>query len=485
MNGNTNDASRVRRELMIRVVREYLHNTLSAQIDRIPCELRPRNGKFSRCCIYKDRAVLKYRLMALLGIGIETESDEAKPLSAYLQDAMQRTEKNQEILSVLDVACSHCVTSRYLVTNACRGCFARPCTFACPRGAISVIGNQAQIDYTKCIDCGKCTQVCPYHAIIRVPVPCEEACPVGAISRDESGKQFINFNTCISCGKCMTACPFAAILERSQLIDILRALQSKRPVVAMVAPSIVGQFSGKLGQIAAGLIKAGFASMVEVAFGAEMTTEHEAEEFFERMKKGDHIMTTSCCPAYTEAVKRHVPSLQPFVSSTPSPMRFAARSVKQATPDAVTVFIGPCVAKRKEALADENTDFVMTFEELGALLVAMEIDIASQEAIPLERDVKGYARGFATSCGVTAAILAGTAEQKNIPEAERPTIDAKFINGLDRKTVKQLDLYGKGKLPGNFLEVMACEGGCVGGPCAIGKVTLAAEAVKKAAAGNN
>jgi len=482
LNRSTNDASRVRRELMIRVVREYLNGTLEKNIDRIPCELRPRNGKSSRCCIYKDRAVLKYRLMALLGIGIETETDEAKPLSEYYQDALKRDTKEQDILSVLDVACSHCVTSRYLITNACRGCFARPCTFACPRGAISVIGNQAQIDYAKCIDCGKCTQVCPYHAIIRVPVPCEEVCPVGAISRDEKGKQFINFDTCISCGKCMTACPFAAILERSQMIDILKHIQAGQKVIAMVAPSIIGQFTGSLGQIAAALVKAGFASMVEVAYGAEMTTEHEAKEFFERIGKGDRIMTTSCCPAYTEAVKRHVPSLQPFVSSTPSPMRFAAQSVKQENPDAITVFIGPCVAKRKEALSDANTDYVMTFEELGALLVAMEIDISSLDAIPLERDVKGYARGFATSCGVTAAILAGAAEQQGLNPEELPAIDAKFINGLDRKTVKLLDLYGKGKLPGNFLEVMACEGGCVGGPCAIGKVTLATEAVKKAAA---
>jgi len=485
MNRSTNDASRVRRELMIRVIREFLNDTLAADIDRIPCELRPRDGKFSRCCVYKDRAVLKYRLMALLGIGIETETDEAKTLSAYLADALQRTGKPTEILSVLDVACSHCVTSRYLVTNACRGCFARPCTFACPRGAISVVGNQAQIDYDKCIDCGKCTQVCPYHAIIRVPVPCEEACPVGAISRDETGRQFINFSTCISCGKCMTACPFAAILERSQLIDILQLLKAKRKLVAMVAPSIIGQFSGKLGQIAAALIQAGFSSMVEVAYGAEMTTEHEAKEFFERMKKGDHIMTSSCCPAYVEAVKRHVPQLLPFVSSTPSPMRFAAQSVKAADPDAVTVFIGPCVAKRKEALSDVNTDYVMTFEELGALLAAQDIDVASQEPLPLERDVKGYARGFATSCGVTAAILTEAADARGIPESDRPEINAKFIDGLDRKAVKQLELYAQGKLPGNFLEVMACEGGCVGGPCAIGKVTLATEAVKKAASGQH
>ncbi|MDD3117957.1 MAG: monomeric [FeFe] hydrogenase, partial [Victivallales bacterium] len=420
---------------------------------------------------------------AILGIGVENETDEARPLSAYLQDALRRERPDDHILSVLDVACSHCITSRYLITNACRGCFARPCTFNCPRKAIAVVDGQARIDYSKCIDCGKCTQVCPYHAIIRVPVPCEEACPVNAIRRDEqTDRQYIDFDSCISCGKCMAACPFAAILERSQIIDVLKAITGGRKVVAMVAPAIIGQFAGKLGQIAAALRQAGFAHMEEVAYGAEMTTAHETAEFLERMKKGDHLMTTSCCPAYVEAVRRHVPELQPFVSDTASPMRYTAEAVKRQDPEAVTVFIGPCVAKRKEAVTDVNTDYVMTFEELGAMFAAMDIDVASQDTLPLERDIKGYARGFATSCGVSAAILEEM--RQSHPEIEMPEINKQFINGLDRKAVKQLELYGRGKLPGNFLEVMACEGGCVGGPCAIGKVTLAAAAVRKAAAGD-
>jgi iron only hydrogenase large subunit-like protein len=277
----------------------------------------------------------------------------------------------------------------------------------------------------------------------------------------------------------MDACPFGAILERSQIIDILRTLKENKKVVAMVAPSVIGQFPGHLSQIAEALRKSGFSVMEEVAFGAEMTTEHEAKEFFERMEQGDHIMTSSCCPAYVETAKRHVKELLPYVSDTPSPMRYTAAEVKKKDPDCVTVFIGPCVAKRKEAQTDENIDYVMTFEELGALFAAMEIDVASLAGIPLEREVEGYARGFATSCGVTSAMLKEAAKNK-----EADTVsdnDTKFIDGLNRKAVKQLKLYANGKLPGKFLEVMACVGGCVGGPCTLGDVRIATKAVRKLA----
>jgi iron only hydrogenase large subunit-like protein len=276
----------------------------------------------------------------------------------------------------------------------------------------------------------------------------------------------------------MGACPFGAIIERSQVIDVLKAIQDGKKVIAMVAPSIIGQFPGNLEQIAEALTVLGFDRLEEVAFGAEETTHNETEEFIERMGRGDYLMTTSCCPAYVETVKRHVPEMLPFVSKTLSPMKYIARDLKEETPEAVTVFIGPCVAKRKEAQSDQNTDYVLTFEELGAMLIAKEIEVASLKGIDLNRKVDGYARGFATSCGVSSAILE---EKKKTEEAlkDLPEIKSDFINGLTPKAVKQLKLYAQGKIPGNFLEVMACEGGCVGGPCAIGQVKLAAKAVEK------
>jgi len=474
----TNDAQHTKRGLLIKIIKEFHNGTLYDNVDRIPYDMRPKKNDSTRCCVYKDRAILKYRIMAMLGIGVENETDELKTLSKYLDDAKKRTKPDSDILSVLDVACSHCITSRHMVTNACRGCFARPCVNNCPKKAISVSGGQAKVDPDLCINCGKCLNVCPYHAIIKVPVPCEDVCPVDAIKRDEkTGKQHIDFNSCISCGKCMTACPFGAILERSQIIDILHALKSGKKLIAMVAPAIIGQFSGKIGQIASAIIKSGFHKMVEVALGAEITTEHEVKDFTDRMERGEKLMTTSCCPAYMETVRRHVPEMLPFVSRAKTPMQYTAEKIKKDFSDAITVFIGPCTAKKKEASKDINTDYVMTFEELGAMFAAFEIDVASEKAILLEHDIKGYARGFARSCGVSSAILD---KMKNVNTGiQFPELKGDFINGIDKKAVKQLKLHAKGKLPGNFLEVMACEGGCVGGPCAIGKIKLAIKAVEK------
>lgn len=460
-----NNAERTRRELMIRVIKDFKAGTLAEDIDRIPIELRPRNENAIRCCVYKDRAMLKYRLMALLGFGMEEETDESRQLKDYLADARAGKNNPEPVLSVCTVGCHGCVDSHVQVSNACVGCFARPCMAACPRQAITVVNQRSTIDRSKCIDCGKCMAVCPYHAIIRNPLPCEDACPVGAIGKGEDGLVKIDFNTCIYCGKCFRSCPFSTIMERSSLINILDVMESGRPVVAMVAPSVTNQFPGTLEQLFTALRMAGFSAIMEVALGAELTTEHEAEEFFERMARGDRLMTSSCCPAWVEAAKRHIPDIVPMVSSTPSPMAYAGQLARKEHPDAVTVFIGPCIAKRREVQSDPNVDYVMTFEELGALLAAMEIDVISLEPAKLDKPATSFARNFARSCGVSEAIL----QEIGAGSPDRPKIDGKFINGLDRKSVNLLKLYAKGKLPGNFVEVMACTGGCIGGPCSLAR----------------
>lgn len=146
----------------------------------------------SRCCIYKDRAILKYRCMASMGFAPEDETDELTSLKEYGERALARSEHAVNKLSVITDACSGCIRSRYLVTDACRGCFAKPCQVNCPKQAITIVNGRSTIDPDKCISCGRCQEVCPYHAVIRVPIPCEEACPVGAISKDESGKEHID-----------------------------------------------------------------------------------------------------------------------------------------------------------------------------------------------------------------------------------------------------------------------------------------------------
>lgn len=463
------NAMRVRREVLIRLAECLLQET-PERADRIPLEMRPRRGGPTRCCVHKDRAVIKYRCMAGLGHGVEEETDELVPISEYARRAMHRQRPSDPILTVIDEACSACLKSQHVVTDACRGCMARPCTMNCPKDAIRVEGGRARIDADACVNCGKCVGVCPYHAIVRVPIPCEEACPVGAIAKDETGKETIDYDTCISCGKCMRACPFGAIMEKSQMADVLRELKSDRPTVAMLAPAVVGQFPGTLGQVAEALHQLGFDHVMEVATGADEAAEREAAELVERLGRGDALMTTSCCPAFVQAVKRHLPELAEAVSDTPSPMVLSARWARQALPGATTVFIGPCVAKRVEAIESDEVDYVLTFEELGAVLVAADIDVAECDEAELARPARREGRAFPVSGGVSAGVaaLATGADVKPV-----------LVDGLSEKALKLLKVYAAGKCPGNFVEVMACEGGCVAGPACLGDPRRAGRDIEK------
>ncbi len=229
-----NGAERMRREMMIRVVRHFIDGTLEDNIDRIPLEIRPKGTTPSRCCIYHDRAVIKYGLHALLGFDFHSEQDELTPLSSYLKQSLESDNRPEVPLTVCESACNGCPDSKIHVTSNCQGCFARPCTFSCPKQAISVINQHATVDYSKCIKCGKCMQVCPFNAIVKTTVPCEQACPVGAIEKNEAGVAQINFDKCIFCGKCLAKCPFGAVMERSDLLKVLSAIKSGKKVIAMI-----------------------------------------------------------------------------------------------------------------------------------------------------------------------------------------------------------------------------------------------------------
>ncbi len=460
-----NGAQYFRRELMIRLVRAFDAGHLDQEIDQIPIQMRPKNQESSRCCIYHDRAVLKYRLMSLLGITCDEENDEAKSLSAYFTESLsKRLAADAKPLSVCAAACSGCPDARIIVTGNCRGCFARPCLYNCPKQAISIVNQQSTIDPAKCIKCGKCITACAYNAIVKTSVPCEDVCPVGAIHKNEQGVAQIDFEKCIFCGKCFNACPFGAILERSQLLDVLMAMKRGEKVIAMVAPSAASQFPGKIEQLFTAVEKIGFDEVVEVALGAEMTTTHETEEFLERLAEDPKmLMTTSCCPAYVELVKKHLPDFMKNVSTTPSPMIYTMEIVRKKYPDAKVVFVGPCIAKRVEAV-QKGVDYVLSFEEVGALLAGRRIDVITSEPKQLERPAEDNARGFMKSSGVMGAVLAEAA--KHDPDLK---LNTKSIDGLDKKSVAILKLYAAGKLPASFLEVMACNGGCINGPCSLNK----------------
>jgi iron only hydrogenase large subunit-like protein len=259
-------------------------------------------------------------------------------------------------------------------------------------------------------------------------------------------------------------------MERSQAIDVLRVLAGERPVVALVAPSIVGQFPGELAQVVTGLKRLGFDAVDEVAAGAVQTAAEEAAELRERLDHGEPLMTTSCCPAWVRAVEAHLPEAEPLLSDTPTPMHYAGLRAREEHPGAVTVFIGPCVAKRHEAMDDPTVDYVLTFEELGALLVAADVDT---DACPPDETMQAAGRegrGFAVSGGVTDAIRAATGAE---------VVHAEAVDGLDKKALRRVRKLAKGKGTCNFLEVMSCEGGCVAGPGALGNPRLSARAVGK------
>jgi ferredoxin len=162
----TNNAAALKRHLMLKVAQALLEGSLLKDVDHIAGGMRPRGGNSTRCCIWRDRAIIRYRLIAILGGRIEDEKDEIKPLSEYAKEALERSSLEKPILTVLDESCTACVEANYFVTNACKGCLARPCTMHCPSNAILIEGESARILPDACTNCGQCQQVCPYHAIM-------------------------------------------------------------------------------------------------------------------------------------------------------------------------------------------------------------------------------------------------------------------------------------------------------------------------------
>lgn len=463
---NNGQSIHLKKEILIRLVKAFFSDDFAENTRLIPYDMRPKGAEVPyRCCIYKERAILKDRAIAGLGFQIE-EDDERKSLHTYAKEALKRTELDNRNLTVLQAACKGCVSSQIHVTDLCQGCVARPCETTCKFGAISIIDGKSHIDTTKCKKCKMCMNACPYSAIVQTTVPCEAACPVGAISKDETGFASIDFEKCISCGKCIAACPFGAVHERSQLIDILKAIKSDKKVVAMIAPSIVGQFPGTLYQLKTAILKAGFDEVIEVAQGADITTKNEAAEFKERMEEGASFMTTSCCAAYNNLVAKHLPEIKPFVSTTKTPLYYTAELVKNAEPDTITVFVSPCVAKRSEGKANDNINFVMSYEELGAVFIGRQIDVLNCEETEFETKSSKQGRNFGVSGGVASAV------QFLAPEA-KPC----FINGLNKTTIKELKQYAtKGECAGcNIVEVMSCEGGCAGGNATINQPRISAK----------
>ena len=408
----------------------------------IPGKLVPGNEPTMRCCVYKERAILGERVKLALG----------------------GNTSNPNVIEVIEIACDECPVGGFEVTNACRGCLAHRCEDACKFGAISFDHNHvAHIDKSKCRECGACAKVCPYTAIVSRKRPCQNACKVKAISMNDEKAAAIDNSKCIQCGACVYQCPFGAIMDKSYMVNAIDILKKSErnphggsyKVFAVVAPSISSQFSyAKLGQVVTGLKKLGFHDVIEAALGADMVALAEAKELSE---KG--ILTSSCCPAFVQYIKSTFPNLVDYISHNMSPMAVLAKYIKEKTPDAKVIFIGPCTAKKAEAQLESvkpYVDTVLTFEELQALLDSRNIDIASLEESALD-NASYFGRIFARSGGLTDAAAQAMKEQ-NIEFEIKPVV----CDGIEACRMALLKL-NKGVLDGNFIEGMACVGGCIGG----------------------
>ena len=429
--------------LKYKVLREVAKHswadTLIENLWDIPKTISPGKEPTMRCCVYKERAILAQRIKLAMG----------------------GDKQNPNVIEVIDIACDECPAAGYEVTDSCRGCLAHRCEDVCKRGAISFDHNHvAHIDKSKCVECGACAKVCPFAAIVNRKRPCQNACKVKAISIGDDNAAKIDNNKCIQCGACVYQCPFGAISDKSYILDVINMIKKSQnneeyKVYAVVAPSISSQFNyAKLGQVITGLKKLGFYTVVEAALGADMVAMEEAKELSE---KG--FLTSSCCPAFVQYIKSAYPAVLSHVSHNLSPMARLAKYIKETSANAKVVFIGPCTAKKSEAQLDgvkPYVDSVLTFEELQALFDSKDIDIMTLEEDVLD-NASYFGRIFARSGGLSDAVVEALKEQ-NIDFTVKPAV----CDGIEACKVALLK-KSKNVLDANFIEGMACIGGCIGG----------------------
>ena len=422
------------------VARQAWADTLLENLLDIPKKIVPGNTPTMRCCVYKERAILADRVRLAMGGDPE----------------------NPNVIEVIETACDECPMGGYEVTNSCRGCLAHRCEDVCKRGAISFDHNHvAHIDKSKCVDCGACAKVCPFAAIANRKRPCQNACKVKAISMNENKAAAIDNQKCIACGACVYQCPFGAIMDKSYILDCIDMIKksqnnTKYKVYALVAPSISSQFTyAKLGQVIQGLKELGFYSVVEAALGADMVAYAESEELAE---KG--FLTSSCCPAFVDYIHKSFPDLSPMVSHNLSPMATIAKYMKEHQENIKIVFIGPCTAKKMEIQKEEVRPYVdscITFEELQALFDSKDLDITTLGEGVLD-NASYYGRIFARCGGLADAVAEGLKEH-GVEDFELKAISCDGIDACRMALLKK----SRNVLDANFVEGMACIGGCIGG----------------------
>lgn len=275
---------------------------------------------------------------------------------------------------------------------------------------------------------------------------CVRKCPVKAIRFSGSQAHIIE-NECILCGNCVVQCPQNAkeIVDETEKVKVM--LDSGDPVVVSLAPSFVANYNGAgIGSLRDALLKLGFHSVEETAIGATIVKNE-----YERMLREDgrDIIITSCCHSINLLIQKKYPVALGYLADVMSPMQAHCADIKKRIPNAKTVFIGPCVAKKDEAEYYGNiVDAVLTFEELDEWLKASGIEISCET----DSDPNSRARFFPTTGGVLKTMT------EKLPEYTYIAID-----GVESCMAALKDIES-GKIHKCFIEMSACKGSCIGGP---------------------
>ena len=464
MRGLHTQVSDLRKDVFVEVARiAYESDNINDDLESIPYKLSPDENPRFRDSVYRERAVSSERTRLALGLSLRPQNKPVHITSGLDEATVDEMYYEPPLMQVIPSACNACEDNVYEVSNLCRGCLAHSCMEVCPRDAITHVDGQAHIDKSKCIKCGKCKSACPYDAIGKKVRPCSVACGVKAIESDEYGRAVINQDKCLSCGMCMVSCPFGAIADKSQIFQLIRCMKNGGEVVAEIAPAYAGQFGKEAtpDKIYAALLKLGFSQVYEVALGADIGAVTEAHDYVYHVKTGEKpFLLTSCCPAWSMLAKKQFPEIIDSVSKELTPMVATARSIKKEHPNAKVVFIGPCAAKKLEAMRKtvrSDVDFVITFEELDAMFEARGIDPKTIESQGHLHDATAAGRGYAVAGGVSKAIE--NCIHEYYPDVE---VQIEHVDGLD-EIKKVLMLAKAGRKNGYLIEGMGCPGGCVAG----------------------
>jgi len=275
---------------------------------------------------------------------------------------------------------------------------------------------------------------------------CIRNCPVKSI-RFSGNQAYIIGNECILCGHCFVVCPQDAkqIVDETEKVKVL--MQTQAPVVASLAPSFIANYDGVgIEAMREALKKLGFYDVEETAQGATMVKRE-----YERMinEEDRDVIITSCCHSVNLLIQKHFKGLIPYLADVVSPMQAHCKDIKRRIPDAKTVFIGPCIAKKDEAQHYEGiVDATLTFDELNAWFKAEGITPEQKS----DRDENSRARFFPTSGGILKTM-----------SLNNPNYNYMVIDGIQNCIAALKDIEA-GNVHKCFIEMSACAGSCIGGP---------------------